>query len=95
VGLRAKTPEGAATHELQLERFAESLQQNGDALNAAASMDTDPQMFDTDLTRDYAAATSFGLSPRLFYDAGDAATKERVRAIGKNYDWRALEGVAL
>ena len=53
----------------------------------------DPQMFDTDLTRDYAAATSLGLSPQLFYDAGvtgalcDAETKERLRAIGKAYDW--------
>jgi len=35
-----ETPEGAATEEAQLERFAESLEQNDDALGAAASMDT-------------------------------------------------------
>jgi aminodeoxyfutalosine deaminase len=55
----------------------------------------DPQMFNTDLTRDYAAATSLGLSPKLFYDAGvagalcDTPTKERLRAIGEAYDWTA------
>ena len=53
----------------------------------------DPEMFDTDLTRDYAAATSLGLSPQLFYEAGvagalcDAGTKERLRTIGDAYDW--------
>jgi aminodeoxyfutalosine deaminase len=50
-------------------------------------------MFDTDLTRDYAAATSLGLSPRVFYEAGvagalcDAGTKALLRAIGDAYDW--------
>src|SRR5919199_6726898 len=53
----------------------------------------DPEMFDTDLTRDYTAATSLGLSPQLFYEAGvagalcDAGTKERLRTIGDAYDW--------
>jgi aminodeoxyfutalosine deaminase len=53
----------------------------------------DPEMFDTDLTRDYAAATSLGLSPRLFYEAGvegavcDTATKDRLRSIGHSYEW--------
>ncbi|HET8893102.1 MAG TPA: adenosine deaminase [Gaiellaceae bacterium] len=54
----------------------------------------DPAMFDTDLTRDYEAATSFGLDPRSFYEAGvvgalcDEETRERLRAIGNAYDWR-------
>ncbi|HYY65257.1 MAG TPA: adenosine deaminase [Gaiellaceae bacterium] len=53
----------------------------------------DPEMFDTDLSREYAAATSLGLSPRLFYDAGlvgalcDEETKEGLRAIGDAHDW--------
>ena len=53
----------------------------------------DPEMFDTDLSREYAAATSLGLSPRLFYNAGvagalcDAASKARLRAIGDSHDW--------
>ena len=53
----------------------------------------DPAMFDTDLSRDYDAATSFGLDPRSFYDAGvagalcDAPTKERLRQIGASFDW--------
>lgn len=54
----------------------------------------DPAMFDTDLSRDYEAAESFGLTPRSFYDAGvagalcDDATRERLRSIGDRYDWR-------
>jgi aminodeoxyfutalosine deaminase len=53
----------------------------------------DPAMFDTDLTRDYEAATSFGLDPRSFYDVGvegalcDEATRARLRAIGAAFDW--------
>ena len=53
----------------------------------------DPAMFDTDLTRDYEAATSFGLDPRSFYEAGvdgalcDDATKARLRQIGESHDW--------
>jgi aminodeoxyfutalosine deaminase len=53
----------------------------------------DPEMFDTDLSREYAAATSLGLSPRLFYDAGvegalcDSETKSRLEAVGNTYDW--------
>lgn len=55
----------------------------------------DPQMFDTDLSRDYAAARSFGLPPRLFYEAGvegalcGPETKDRLRGIGRDYDWSA------
>jgi hypothetical protein len=50
-------------------------------------------MFDTDLSREYAAATSLGLSPRLFYDAGvegalcGSETKSRLEAVGNTYDW--------
>jgi aminodeoxyfutalosine deaminase len=53
----------------------------------------DPAMFDTDLSRDYEAATSFGLDPRSFYDAGvdgalcDEATRTRLRAVGAAFDW--------
>ena len=53
----------------------------------------DPAMFDTDLTRDYETATSFGLDPRSFYEAGvegalcDEETKARLRQIGESHDW--------
>src|SRR5206468_10561740 len=41
------------------------------AAGALCSISTDdPAMFDTDLGRDYAAACSFGLHPRSFFDAG-------------------------
>jgi len=54
----------------------------------------DPAMFDTDLTRDYEAAESLGLSPRAAYEAGvagalcDEDTRARLRAIGESADWR-------
>ena len=54
----------------------------------------DPAMFDTDLSRDYAAAESLGLSPRAAYEAGvagalcDEDTRERLRRIGESNDWR-------
>jgi aminodeoxyfutalosine deaminase len=53
----------------------------------------DPAMFDTDLTREHAAARALGLEPRAFYEAGvtgalcDDATRARLRAIGEAYDW--------
>ncbi len=54
----------------------------------------DPAMFDTDLSRDYEAAESLGLSPHAAYEAGvagalcDDATRERLRRIGESHDWR-------
>jgi aminodeoxyfutalosine deaminase len=56
----------------------------------------DPAMFDTDLTRDYEAAASLGVSPRAAYETGltgalcEHATRERLRAIGDSFDWDAL-----
>ena len=53
----------------------------------------DPAMFDTDLTRDYEAAASLGVSPRAAYEAGlagalcDDATRARLRQIGDSHDW--------
>jgi aminodeoxyfutalosine deaminase len=66
------------------------------AAGALCSISTDdPAMFGTDLARDYEAATSFGLDPRSFYDAGlegalcDEATKARLRSRGDEFDWAA------
>jgi aminodeoxyfutalosine deaminase len=56
----------------------------------------DPALFDTDLTRDYEAAASLGLTPRAAYEAGvagalcDDATRERLRALGESFDWDGL-----
>src|SRR5581483_11975755 len=53
----------------------------------------DPAMFDTDLTRDYEAATSFGLDPRSFFEAGvegalcDGDTRGRLRRNWEAPDW--------
>jgi aminodeoxyfutalosine deaminase len=53
----------------------------------------DPAMFDTDLTRDYEAAATLGVSPRAAFEAGlagalcDGATRGRLRRIGDSHDW--------
>lgn len=53
----------------------------------------DPALFDTDLTRDYEAAASLGVSARAAYEAGvagalcDEETRERLRSIGSDYAW--------
>ena len=53
----------------------------------------DPAMFDTDLSRDYEAAESLGLSPRAAYEAGvagalcDEDTRARLRVIGDTFSW--------
>ena len=53
----------------------------------------DPAMFDTDLTRDYEAAASLGVSPRAAYEAGlagalcDEETRARLQQIGSSHDW--------
>jgi aminodeoxyfutalosine deaminase len=59
----------------------------------------DPEMFDTDLTREYAAALSLGLDPKALYEAAvegalcGEETKNRLRRIGAEYDWAGLAGV--
>jgi aminodeoxyfutalosine deaminase len=53
----------------------------------------DPAMFDTDLTRDYAAARSLGVDPGAAFEAGlagalcDEATRDRLRELGNRFDW--------
>ena len=55
----------------------------------------DPEMFDTDLTREYEAACSFGIDPRTFYDAAvagalcSAETKARLVDIADSF-WGAV-----
>jgi aminodeoxyfutalosine deaminase len=66
-------------------------------LGVRCSISTDdPAMFDTDLTREYDAAASLGVQPETAYEAGltgalcDEPTRERLRRIGEEYDWRSL-----
>jgi aminodeoxyfutalosine deaminase len=61
----------------------------------------DPAMFDTDLTREYAAAASLGVDPRAAYEAGlagalcDEATRDRLRAVGDAFDWAQISKAEL
>jgi aminodeoxyfutalosine deaminase len=64
------------------------------AAGVACSISTDdPALMDTDLERDWAAAARRGVRPRDMYAAGvrgalcDAATRQRLAAIGAAYDW--------
>jgi len=67
------------------------------ASGALCSISTDdPAMFGTDLTKDYAAACSFGLEPSDFYAAGlegalcDAPTLSRLREVGDEFEWERV-----
>jgi aminodeoxyfutalosine deaminase len=61
----------------------------------------DPAMFETDLTREYAAAASLGVDPSTTYEAGvagalcDEATRERLRAVGEAFDWAQISEAEL
>jgi len=56
----------------------------------------DPALFATDLTLDYAVASHLGASPRWAFDNGvagalcDEATKDRLRRIGREFDWDSV-----
>jgi aminodeoxyfutalosine deaminase len=56
----------------------------------------DPAMFGTDLSADYRAASSLGLSPEAMYRAGvdgalcDEETRAALRRTGEEYDWAAV-----
>ena len=61
----------------------------------------DPEMFDTDLTREYDAVLSIGIDPRTLYEAGvegalcSNETRARLRKIGEAYDWSAINGAPI
>jgi aminodeoxyfutalosine deaminase len=62
------------------------------------SVSTDePEMFDTDLTREYEAVASLGIHPRELYDAAvqgalcDETTRAQLARIGAEYDWSKLD----
>jgi len=56
----------------------------------------DPEMFDTDLTREYDAAMSLAVDPKALYEAAvegalcGEETRERLRRTGESYDWSGL-----
>jgi aminodeoxyfutalosine deaminase len=58
----------------------------------------DPEMFDTDLTREYDAVASLGIHPRELYDAAvqgalcDEVTRAELVRIGADYEWSDLSG---
>ncbi len=60
----------------------------------------DPAMFDTDLTREYEAAAALGVDAQSAYEAGvagalcDAATRQRLAAVGASFDWPAGRAIA-
>jgi aminodeoxyfutalosine deaminase len=60
----------------------------------------DPAMFDTDLTKEYAAAAQRGHQPRTFYEIGvegalcDEETRAQLRQIGNDFDWSTAEAEA-
>jgi aminodeoxyfutalosine deaminase len=57
----------------------------------------DPAMFDTDLSREYAAADWLGVSPRTCYEAGiagalcDENTRKGLQECGDSFDWSSVE----
>jgi aminodeoxyfutalosine deaminase len=67
------------------------------AAGVACSVSTDdPAMFGTDLTADYAAAMSLGVSAQDCYRAGlrgalcDEQIRDRLRQVGETFDWAGL-----
>jgi aminodeoxyfutalosine deaminase len=69
------------------------------AAGMACSVSTDdPAMFGTDLTADYAAAMSLGVSARDCYLAGlrgarcGEQTRDRLRQVGETFDWAGMIG---
>ncbi len=71
------------------------------AAGVACSVSTDdPAMFDTDLTADYAAAASLGVSAAQCFEAGlqgalcDEATRDELRRVGAGFGWPAAGELA-
>jgi aminodeoxyfutalosine deaminase len=72
------------------------------AAGALCSLSTDdPAMFETDLSKEYAAAGELGLDPRGFYEAGlegalcDEPTRARLRELGETFDWDVVPVVGV